>query len=438
MLGPPTRRTRRLPQARDLNGSHWIAVAMAVMNVATYGYQMLAARILGPQSFGAFAALMNLLLTVTVLALALQANAARRIATAPHHVQAVEKAITRVGIQASIGLAVIGLLLTPLINSGLRLSSWPTAALVGLSALPLTLMGYQAGVLQGERRWKSLALVYLSAGVPRFMIGTALLLWNPTPFWAIVGVLLGAWAPVLVGAMALRRSSQNQSRSGSHRSPAGGQFDDPAPTARELWRETLHNSHALFAYFALCNADILVARNAMLDHQAGLYASGLIMTKVVLFLPQFIVVLAFPSMGAAESRRDSLVKGLGAVAVLSVLVAVAAKVLAPVAMVFVGGEGYVAVQPHLWQFAVLGGLLAMIQLLVYGVIARQAKRSIYLLWAGLITLLVVGRQMDSFQSLLLTVLAIDGVVFVVLLLSSLWRLGDMEKAAKASAGAKAA
>ena len=52
---------------------------MGIMNVATYGFQMVAARALGPQDFGAFAALMNLMLVVSVMSLAVQATAARRI-----------------------------------------------------------------------------------------------------------------------------------------------------------------------------------------------------------------------------------------------------------------------------------------------------------------------------------------------------------------------
>ena len=46
------------PRARARDRGVAIAVAMGVMNVATYGYQMVAARALGPQDFGAFAALM--------------------------------------------------------------------------------------------------------------------------------------------------------------------------------------------------------------------------------------------------------------------------------------------------------------------------------------------------------------------------------------------
>ena len=57
--------TRRLTAV--LSGGGSIAVAMGIMNVATYGFTMVAARMLGPGSYGAFASLMATLLVVTVL-----------------------------------------------------------------------------------------------------------------------------------------------------------------------------------------------------------------------------------------------------------------------------------------------------------------------------------------------------------------------------------
>ena len=67
-----------------------------------------------------------------------------------------------------------------------------------------------------------------------------------------------------------------------------------------ILRETFHNSQVLLAFFALSNADIVIARNVLDEHDAGLYAGGLILTKAMLFLPQFVVVVAFPSMSTAE------------------------------------------------------------------------------------------------------------------------------------------
>ena len=71
-----------------LSGGGSIAVAMGIMNIATYGFTMLAARMLGPQPYGALAGLMATLLVISVLQLGLQATGARRIAAEPEHVAA--------------------------------------------------------------------------------------------------------------------------------------------------------------------------------------------------------------------------------------------------------------------------------------------------------------------------------------------------------------
>jgi O-antigen/teichoic acid export membrane protein len=389
-----------------LRGGTAIAVAMGVMNIATYGFTMISARLLGPRDYGAFAAMMGLLLVVMVVSLALQATAARRIAATPGHVGQIEDVILRVGVQASVGMGVVCLALAPVINQVVRLDSLPTAALTAFAAAPLTMMGAQAGILQGERRWLPLAMIYLAAGIPRLLIGTAMILWRPTEFAALLGVVIAAYVPVVVGWLALRQPREKGEDSAEH-------------STRALWHEALHNSNALFAFFALSNVDILVARNVLTEREAGLYAGGLILVKAVLFLPQFVVVLAFPSMSDAAAARATLFKSLVVVVLLGGLTSAAAALLSGLAMVFVGGQAYSGIEDHLWIFALLGTVLSMLQLLVYSVLARQARRAVLLLWAALIGVIAGGQVVDSVDQLLVLVLVIDIVVLVALLAVSL-------------------
>lgn len=372
-----------------------IAVAMGVMNVATYGFTIIAARLLGPRDYGAFAALMGVLLVIMVGSLGLQATAARRIAAAPGHVHQIEGVILRVGLQASLGMGALCLALAPVIDQVVRLDSLPTAALVAFAAAPLTMMGAQAGILQGERRWGPLAAIYVGVGVSRLVIGTALILWRPTEFVAFLGVAVAAYVPVLVGWLALRHHPREP---GDH---------SPEHSSRALWHETLHNSNTLLAFFALSNVDILVARNVLDGHEAGLYAGGLIMAKAVLFLPQFVVVLAFPSMSNASAARATLFKSLLVVVLLGGLTSLGVWILSGLAVVFVGGQEYSSIQAELWVFAGLGTVLSMVQLLVYSVLARQARRAVILVYAALLVLVVAGQLTESATELVLVVLAVD-------------------------------
>ena len=246
-------------------------------------------------------------------------------------------------------------------------------------------MGGQAGILQGERRWAPLALVYLAAGVPRLVIGTALLLWRPTESGRVIGV-------------GDRRSSRRRSSAGwPLRRPArrrhvpdtygghGGCVGAPARPSR--------NSHALLAFFALSNADVIVARSVLDDHEAGLYAGGLILTKAVLFLPQFVVVVAFPSMSTESARRTALLRSLGrGDGARRRSAPLAAWLLSGVALIVHRGPRVrrdpgpaVALRRSRHPAVVL-------QLLVYSVVARQCQRSVYLVWAALSLLVICGRR----------------------------------------------
>lgn len=390
------------PRPTNLRGGTSIAVAMGVMNVAVYGFTIVAARLLGPRDYGAFAALMGLLLVFTVVSLALQATAARRIAATPHHVQQIEGVILRVGLQASLGMGVLCLVLAPVINQVVRLDSLSTAALTAFAAAPLTMMGAQAGILQGERRWGPLALVYLAAGVPRLVIGTVMILLRPTEFAGLLGVAIAAYVPVLVGWLALRRPRDAGEHSSAH-------------TDRSLWAETFHNSITLLAFFALSSVDIIVARNVLPAHEAGLYAAGLILVKAVLFLPQFVVVLAFPSLSDAAAARSALVKSLLVVVLLGALTSAGAALLSGLAVIFVGGSEYAQIQDQLWVFALLGTVLSMLQLLIYSVLARQARRAVVLVWVALLGVVTAGQLASSVTGLLLLVLGVDLLLLLALL-----------------------
>jgi hypothetical protein len=155
------------------------------------------------------------------------------------------------------------------------------------------------------------------------------------------------------------------------------------------------------------------------DHDAGLYASGLIMAKVMLFLPQFVVIVAFPDMASPASRRRALVRSLLLVAALGVVMVVAARVLSGLAMVFVGGAEFGEVEDLLWVFAVLGTLLAMLQLQVYAVLARQGRRTVVLVWAALAVVVVLGLRTDSVIGLVSVVVTVDAVLLSVLTVASL-------------------
>ncbi len=389
---------------RILRSSAGIAIAMAVMNVGTYAFQMVSARLLGPSQYGAVAGLMALLMVLSVVQLGLQATAARRIVADPADVAAIEESILTATWRAAWLLGGVALLLAPLVWWLLRLDSIMPAILLALCVVPVTVMGGQAGVLQGERRWLPLSLMYLAVGVPRVALGAACLMVRQTEASAMLGVLVASWIPVVIGSYALR----------GHR-PHPPENAHDAAVRRDVRREAIGSSIALLAFTALSNLDVVVARNVLDYHDAGLYAGGLIVAKAVLFLPQFAVVILFPSMSDDDESRSAILRGLAFLAALGAACVAGAYVLKDVAVIFVGGDKYADIADQLWLFAVLGALLSILQLLVYGGLAKRGILTKYIVAAGVVALVVAGALAASTVTLATTVAIIDVVVVGALL-----------------------
>jgi O-antigen/teichoic acid export membrane protein len=389
-----------------------MAVAIGVMNVTIYAATLLTAHLLGPRAYGGFAAVTGLLLVVGVLMLGLQTTGARRVAASPDHVGEIERALMRVTYWSAWILAGVCLLLTPVFDHALGLQSTATAAIVALVVWPMTVVGGEAGILQGERRWVPLAAIYLGMGLFR-VTGTLLLLWRPEEWVAALSMAIGFAGPAVIGRVALRRFAHLRSQDSS------GHHDQ-----RAILTELSANSQALLAFFVLSNADVILSRFVLDPHASGLYAGGLILVKSLLFLPQFVIVVAFPSMSMAEARRSTLLQSVAVVVALGALATLTVWVLSGVALIFIGGKEYAGIQDQLWIFAVLGTVLSVVQLLVYSVVARQWRRSVYLVWAALLVLVLAVTRTHSVTAMVVTVCAVDASLMVLLLTLSWWRLRE--------------
>ena len=390
---------------RFLRGGGGIVVGTAVMNVCTFGFTIVAAGILDTASYGAFFALLNLLMVISVVNLGLQATAARRIVEDPRSVALVERSILRVAWTTALVVGGVLLVLGPLVTWLLQLDSLVPAVVLAVLAVPTTVMGAHVGILQGEKRWAALSWVYALNGLPR-IAGLVVLWWWPDESVALFGSGLGFIAPVVLGWWLLRHGREVVD-------------DARAPDARGLVREALHSAQALLAFFALANVDIVVARHVLSEHQSGLYAVGLLVTKILMYLPQFVVIVMFPSLAIVRERRRAVVRGTSGILALGAVATLAVALLAGPVANLLDSDKLAEVEGRLWLFAVLGTLLSVTQLLVYATLARQGRRSIGLVWAALVVAVVAGTATSSPTGLLTVMIAVTAAVTAVLVATSL-------------------
>jgi len=375
---------------------------MTAMNVAAYAFTLVAARRLGPDGYSVVAALMGVVLVVNVLALGVQATSARHVAQHGDDPRVAADMLRTAG-RSALALAALCLVLSPVAARLLRLDSWLTAATVAVTAAALTVTGAQLGILQGHQSWRAFAGLCLTTGTGRLLVGgTAVVLW-PTPLGAMTGVALGALLPLVVGRRLTRATAALPADLATLATPPQG-----------ILRDVLHDSHTLLAFFALTQVDVFAARVVLPADEAGIYASGLILTKAVLFLPTFVTVMAFPTLARRTGPRHLHLAGLGVILGIG-LGAVAGTALLPrLSLAFVGGPAYAAVQPDLWLFAVLGTVIAMIQLLVQTALARAHRHAVWWLWGALAVVLAAVTFVTTGHALLLLVLGVDTVLLAVL------------------------
>lgn len=375
-----------------------VAIAMMAMNVLTYGFNLVAARMLIPAEFGALTALLSIILIANVVSLALQAAIARRISVDPQHTAAIIHTASRVSvaISAAVGLAVAAttVVLTPAFHFG---SPW-AVVFCGAMLVPLTLAGALMGVAQGTGRWRRLAAIFVASGCGRLFGGIGGLLVADSATAAMAGLALGAWLPILLGRGLIVASGNGDAHS-----------------RRPLVVETVVSAATLLAYFVFSNLDALLARGAFDAHDSGLYASGLILTKSTLFLPQFVSVVFFPSLARDSSHRTRL-RAAALVGLLGLAVIAVSAALPSLALILVGGDQYREISGDLWLFAMSGTFLAIVYLLVFDALARRERGAAVLLWVGCATVFSVAWFWSiSITGLVLTMSAVSAVIAALLL-----------------------
>jgi hypothetical protein len=189
----------------------------------------------------------------------------------------------------------------------------------------------------------------------------------------------------------------------------------PPTVALEGMRsDTWHATHALLALFVLTNMDILMARYFLPADESGLYAVGVLIAKVAFFLPQFIIVIAFPAMARQQDRR-SIVTAALATGAIGVVVTLFVRLESSFVVSALGGNQYQELIGEAWLFAAEGALFAVAQVLLYGQLARANRAAVIFLWFAVLLFagIVVVAAHGSVLAIVTTGLAVAGLVVLV-------------------------
>ena len=392
-----------------------VGVATLVGNGAAFLLSMVAARVLGPDDFGAFGALVGILLILVTVAIAIQALAARRVATArsggpgsdesdsdqyesnqagPDHAD-VEGQLIRLAALVGLGIAVGGIIAAwPL---GVIFSIPWLAVAAGIASLGFMIFGSAAmGIAQGREERTSFSIAFISLNGARAVGGIIGVIALSSVIGASLGILIGC----AVGALIAYR-----------RVCPGAKF---APIRDGMGRELGHIVHALMVLFTLTNVDVLLARLYLSDTGSSEYSVGVLLAKIAFFLPNAVLIVLFPKMSGQNSRRPVFIAS-GLTVAVGLVITAFAFFFGPLVVRILGGVQYESMADNMWLFALEGSAFALVQVLLYSRLAAQDQKAVLAVWVALIALVAIvalGRN-DSLVSIVTTVVGVSLALAIV-------------------------
>jgi O-antigen/teichoic acid export membrane protein len=347
-----------------------VSLALAGNNGASYLVTVVAARTLAPAVFGEFSSLLAVLVVGVVPAMGVQTVVALRIARARDGAPMETGSLFSLAATTSFVVTLVSLAMVPVLLAVLHLESPFSALWLAASLAPLTLLGLFHGILQGTRRFAVLAVLIVLEGIGK--IGGTLigLLVARTSEAALAGTAIGSVIVVVIGWLICGR---------------------PLPVSGGVQHlgQVLHAAQAMFALVLLVNVDLVLARHHLPPADAGQYAIGAVVTKIAYWLPQAVGVVVLPRLANAEGRRRTVPIALVVCAALDAVVLAVALLFGSTVVGLIGGARYTSSTLAVWPFAVVGSLLALVQILLFSRIASADRKSTALVWAAVGTEIVL-------------------------------------------------
>ncbi|HEY0169132.1 MAG TPA: hypothetical protein VGB75_18955 [Jatrophihabitans sp.] len=353
-------RQASLTQAAPVGrGLLWVTAAGWLGNVLSYLLLLAAARRLGVADYAELVTLLNLLLIGSVPAFALQAVAARRVATGS--AEGLLEAGVVIGLAATLLIAA----LSPALVAFLHLPGLTGPLLVALSMPGTALQGLCQGVWQGEQRLMGLAVATFAGTAGRSGAGLLGLFLGGTSTTALTCLAIGLSVPAAGCVLALPELRHRSRRA-----------------LLSLLTEAGHASHAYGVFLLLSVSDVLLARHVLSTSAAAVYAAGSVLTKASLWLPQSVANVLFATLTDAERHHRVFARAVAGIAGLGLAIVAGSWLLSGLVTNVVGGGRYPQLREDAWLFAMLGGCLAVLQFTLVAGLAVRNMAVTALIWAS--------------------------------------------------------
>jgi O-antigen/teichoic acid export membrane protein len=386
-----------------------LAAATMAANLVAVVFTVIFTRLLGTDGYGSLAALLNLTIILFVPGSALQVAAARegtlgrlgRGGELAGTLRRWTRHILVVLAVVAVGAALVREPLAAVLNVE---QEWAAAA-VPVTGVMWLLLCLQRGLLQSARAYKAVGLSVVLEALGRLAVSLAFVGLGAGVTGAYLGTLASlAVAATVVGYVLRRRLG----------APTPGARQHPL---RAVARDAALPIAVLTVVAALQNVDVIMAKHALSDSVAGVYAATTVAAKAVVWIAVGLGFWVLPEAtrraAAGADPRAVLARGLGVIAVIAACaLAVFATVPALLLRTAFGAEyetGETVLLALGAAYALLAAAYIGVQFLL-GLRHRWFAAALALVAVAEPILLAGAHDLESFASVVLLVQALAACV----------------------------
>jgi glycosyltransferase involved in cell wall biosynthesis/O-antigen/teichoic acid export membrane protein len=365
---PSPRSLRRLLPSglRDLaRGTLTLFIALSILNASNYLFHVAVSRLLGPEEYGHLAALLAVIIVMSVPLSVAQTVVAKR--TARLRVEGGEADISTLAAGTTKALAIFGVAGAIVLVAIAPLLAWflhteaGAAVLLAPYWLVSLMLSAPLGLLQGRLRFGAFSSIAVASVAVRLFAGVGMV-------WAGFGVTGAIMGTVLaqVASLALALTLAG----------VGMAWRRVRATLSVLRGEFISTLAALSSFWLLAEIDVILARRYLDPTEAGFYASAGLLARALLFLPGAISIVALPRFAEARNGEEASRRLKLATGTIGILLLVAYPLLVllrgpVVSLAF--GEAFVPSAGLVPLLAAGMGLMALINLFVFFHVAEGTR-----------------------------------------------------------------
>jgi O-antigen/teichoic acid export membrane protein len=386
-----------------------LAAATMAANLVAVVFTVIFTRLLGTDGYGSLAALLNLTIILFVPGSALQVAAARegtlgRLGRGGELAGTLRRWTRHILVVLAVVAVGAALVREPL-AAALNVEQEWAAAAVPVTGVMWLLLCLQRGLLQSARAYKAVGLSVVLEALGRLAVSLAFVGLGAGVTGAYLGTLASlAVAATVVGAVLRRRLGPPTPGARQH-------------TLRAVARDAALPIAVLTIVAALQNVDVIMAKHALSDSVAGVYAATTVAAKAVVWIAVGLGFWVLPEAtrraAAGADPRAVLARGLGVIGVVAACALIVFATVPALLLRTAFGAEYEAGETVLLTLGAAYALLAAtyigVQFLL-GLRHRWFAAALGLVALAEPVLLASAHDLESFASVVLLVQALAACV----------------------------